>query len=153
MYKVTRLCLLFLIIAVLTLIAGCEDTSFQYTFRQDRSNVDKVDICACDAYHREIKEPLISLTGDDIDAILSDLSSAECWRYSGFDSPRGYGDILICIKYLDGEIEVIGQKNVGWITPNGEWNYSMYFFRAKDLYEILCKYIDANVLAEVSEYF
>ena len=153
MYKVKRVCLLFLIFTVLAVVAGCEDKPFQYTFRQDRYNVEKIEICTFDSYHREIKEPLICLAGDDIDAILSDLSSAECWRYSGLDSPRGYGDMLICIQYSDGEVEIIGQKNIGWITPNGEWHYTMYSFDAKDLYAILCQYISPDILAEVSEYF
>lgn len=153
MDKAKRTCALLLMFVVLVSMTGCETKSFQYIFRQDRSNVENVEICAFDFYHEKVIEPLISLTGDDIDAILSDLSSLECWEYSGLDSPRGYGDILICINYWDGEIEVIGTMNIGWITPNGDWHLTMNFFRFNDLQGILLKYVDADILAEVSQDF
>lgn len=153
MNKVNRTFALLLMLAVLASVTGCESKSFQYTFRQNRNNVEKVEICAFDYSQEKTVEPLRSLTGDDIDAILSDLSSMECWKQSGLDSPRSYGDILICIHYLDGEIEVIGTVNIGWITPNGDWHLTMNFFKFNDLREILLKYVDADTLAAASEDF
>ena len=153
MYKRNGICALLLIIVILGSLTGCSSEPFQYTFRQERNNVEKIEICAFDYSHGKTIEPLISLTDDDIDAILSDLSSLECWKLSGLDSPRGYGKIIICIHYLDGEIEVIGTTNIGWITPDGNWHLTMNVFIYPEIKALLLKYVDADVLGAVSEDF
>lgn len=153
MYKVKQICVVFLTLVVLVSMMGCVSSDpFQYQFRQDRGQIEKVEICAY--YHNEkIIEPLVSLTEDKIDAILSDLSSLECWERGRLDSPRDYGSIIICIRYLDGEIEIIGTSNNGWITPEGDWDLAMTVFRFPDLREVLLKYADAETLAAISPAF
>lgn len=154
MYKVKQICAVFLTLVVLVSMMGCVSSDpFQYQFRQDRDQIEKVEICAFDYYQTKTVTPLKSLTGDDIDAILSDLSSLECWKLSGLDSPRSYGDILICIHYLDGEIEIIGTVNIGWIASNGDWHITLNFFRYDELREILIKYVDAETLAAIDPDF
>ena len=150
MKKRKGICALLLIIVILVSLTGCSSEPFQYTFRQERNNVEKIEICTLDYYNEKTIEPLISLAEEDIDTILSDLSSLECRKLSGLDSPRGYGRIIICIHYLDGEIEVIGTTNIGWITLDGDWHLTMNCFRYPELKTLLLKYVDANVLEALS---
>jgi hypothetical protein len=153
MYKVKQICVVFLTLVVLVSMMGCaSDDPFQYQFRQDRDQIEKVEICALYQYEKII-EPLVSLTEDKIDAILSDLSSLECWEVNPLDSPRDYGSIIICIRYLDGEIEIIGTSNNGWITPEGDWDLAMTVFEFPDLREVLFKYVDVETLAAISPSF
>ena len=144
-----RTCTLLLLLVILVSMSGCGSKPFQYTFRQDRSCIEKIEICPFDYHNRIITDPWVSLTGEDIDVILSKLSSLDCWRLSGFDTPREFGKIIICIFYLDGEIEVIGTSNIGWVTPDGNWHIKPCFFKKSDLKKVLLQYIDADTLAEV----
>ena len=152
-HKVKQICVVFLTLVVLVSMMGCVSSDpFQYQFRQDRGQIEKVEICAY--YHNEkIIEPLVSLTEDKIDAILSDLSSLECWEMGRLDTPREFGSIVICIRYLDGENEIIGTINNGWITPEGDRNLSRNHFRFPDLREVLFKYVDAETLAAIDPDF
>ena len=153
MYKVKQICVVFLTLVVLVSMMGCVSSDpFQYQFRQDRDQIEKVEICAL-YYNEKIIEPLVCLTEEKIDALLSDLSSLECWERGRLDSPRDYGSIIICIRYLDGEIEIIGTSNNGWITPEGDWDLAMTVFRFPDLREVLLKYADAETLAAIDPDF
>lgn len=153
MNKRKGICAFLLILVILASLTGCSSEPFQYTFRQDRNNIEKIEICSLDYYNGKTIEPLISLAEKDIDRILLDLSSLECRKLSGLDSPRGYGKIIICIHYLDGEIEVIGTTNIGWITSDGDWHLTMNVFRYPELKTLLLKYVASDILGAVSEDF
>ena len=153
MYKVKQICVVFLTLVVLVSMMGCVSSDpFQYQFRQDRDQIEKVEICALYQYETII-EPLVSLTEDKIDAILSDLSSLECWEMGRLDTPREFGSIVICIRYLDGENEIIGTINNGWITPEGDRKLAWNFFKFPDLRKVLLKYVDAETLAAIDPDF
>ena len=144
--------IIFLMLVILVCVTSCDSKPFQYTFRQDRSCIEKVEICPFEYRGKKIKEPWVTLTGDDIDAILEDITSMDCWKLSPMDTPREYGDLLICIYYTDGEIEVIGTLNCGWVTPDGDWYVELWHFRFEDLSEVLLKYVDADVVAGIRWY-
>ena len=47
MYKVKQICVVFLTLVVLVSMMGCVSSDpFQYQFRQDRDQIEKVEICA-----------------------------------------------------------------------------------------------------------
>lgn len=139
-----------LIIVLLITAVGCENESWQYTFRQDRSNVQKVEICSFKYQDRkEIVEPLVSFQEDDANAILDDIAALTCYRLSPLDSSRGFGQIVICIYYLNQEIEVIGTSNNGWVEANGDWHNELAWIRYPDLRPLLLKYVDRKVLASI----
>ena len=141
--------LIVLFLFILINITSCDSKPFQYTFRQDRSCIEKVEICPFEYSGKKIKEPLASFIGDDIDRILEDISSLECRQLSGLDSPRYIGDLIICIYYLDGEKEVIGTVNCGWVTPDGDWHIKSWYFKSEDLNVVFKKYVDADALAKI----
>lgn len=143
-----------LIITLLLTVVGCEDESWQYTFRQDRSNVQKVEICSFKYQDRkEISEPLVSFQGDDADAILDDIAALTCYKLGLLHNSRGFGQIIICIHYLNQEIEVIGTENNGWVDANGDWHIEPTHIRFPDLRPLLAKYVDSKVLAGIMSDF
>ena len=78
----------------------------------------------------------------------------ECGVYSTYDPPRSFGDLLFVITYRDGEKELLGFVNLGYVTPDGVSHYSLDFLRNKEeLYNIFLKYADKETLLEVSKDF
>ena len=154
MKLVKRFLSIVLIIAAMLTAAGCHSESWQYTFRQDRSNVQKVEICSFKRQDRkEIVEPLVSFQENDADAVLDDIAALTCYKLGLLHNSREFGQIVICIHYLNQEIEVIGTENNGWVDANGDWHLEQTHIRFPDLRPLLEKYVDSKVLASIMSDF
>lgn len=64
-----------------------------------------------------------------------------------------YGDVVILIYYANNEIEMIGITNIGWISPNGKLDTTDKRFEISAICDVISKYVDAEVLNDVSDYF
>ena len=122
-----------------------------YVFwRQDRSNIEKIEICSYDCLTR--KRTVISeLPKEATDYIIDEISTYSCYQFFG-DHPREYSKVILCITYLDGEIELISFVNFGYITPDGEQNILSYALDAEYSYvffNLMCKYVDRELLSEM----
>lgn len=143
----------FALIVLYFVIVGVQlSKSFTYTFRQERSNIEKVEICSYDHY-AGTREPLVELSDDDTDAILADISALECREFFPLDPILSYGDVVICISYQNGEVEMIGIYNIGFFTAEGELKTTKKWFEIEDMRCLIAKYVDMEVLEEVSEEF
>ena len=146
-----------LIVAVLisfVLLSSCADSTdstYTYSFRQDQSNIEKVEVCAYDSYHDTIT-PLAELNEQDADALLAEISALPCYKSGFIDFPVSYGEVVISITYFDSEIELIGLTNIGWIKSNGVHCLSRYFFDRRDVCNLILKYVDAELLPDLSEH-
>lgn len=140
------------ILVLLLVTTSCEPYNGTYTFfRQDRSNVDKVEICSYDSYTRT-RDVIAELSKEDGEELLTAISSLECREYCPGDHPREYGPIMVCITYYDGEIEMIGFTNIGFISPNGVRGMIPYFIgNCRELYDLICDYVDPELLPDLSE--
>ncbi len=144
MKKLLSILLLFAMVAV---FAGCYSEPFTYEFRQPRSNVEKVEICAYD--HKEgTKEVLVQLDEETADALFADLQALPCVEGFTIDAPNSYGAVVIFITYLDGEEEMIGVYNIGWRDADGKLHTSNMNFDIPDMRALIAKYVDAEILAE-----
>ena len=137
-------------VVVLMLLSGCENESFTHEFRQDQANIKQVEICAYERVDR-VLTPIIKLSNDDINALLNDIRALDCHEFFPLDTPRNYGDVVICITYYDGEKEVIGITNIGYISPDGKWHLTKEWFDIKDIYGVINKYIVPEILSEISD--
>ena len=153
---VKRCCAIFILLALLWTLTGClllPDKTYRYTLQQDRSNIEKIEICTLEWKDRQrITKVLATLPEKDFDEFAERLGALECYRYGLGDHPRSYGDIVICIEYSNSEGEVIGLTNTGKITSTGEWQRSNYYFSYKEILKIASMYVDENLLKEVSNY-
>lgn len=52
---------------------------------------------------------------------------------------------IIQIIYKDGEIEMIGEYNNGYITPEGEVCQEGYCFNGKQFYKIISRFMGETV--------
>lgn len=133
--------LLLTLVIMLTVLTGCFlDKTFTYSFRQDRSNIEKVEICAFDYYNGKEITPITQMRGESVDILLAELSVLKCYLVTPFDPTITFGDKVICITYLNGEVEVIGKYNVGWISDDGKWHYSRYCFESRGINAIIERY-------------
>ena len=138
-------------IVLLCMLTGCYSEPFTYEFRQPRSNVEKVEICAYD--HKEsTKEVLVQLDEETADALFADLQALPCVEGFTIDAPNSYGPVVIFITYLDGEEEMIGIYNIGWRDADGKLHTSNMNFHIPDMRALIPKYVDAELIAEFGEF-
>ena len=148
------------LLLLIFIIASCSAFSkrepFKHTFRQDRQNVEKVEICAYEHEYDDnggTRESLFVLPESDIDGIWADILSLECRKFFPYDPILSYGRLVITITYKDGETEMIGPHNIGWFSPDGSLDTTLNRFDYTEVYEIMAKYADPEILAEHYEYF
>ena len=137
-------------VVVLMLLSGCENKSFTHEFRQEQANIKQVEICAYEHVDR-VLTPIIKLSNDDINALLNDIRALDCHEFFPLDTPRNYGDVVICITYYDGEKEVIGITNIGYISPDGKWHLTKEYFDIEDIRGVINKYIVPEMSSEASD--
>ena len=128
---------------------------FTHTFRQDRQNVEKVEICAYEhEYDKDggTRESLFVLPESDIDGIWADILSLECNEFFLFDPILDYGPLVITITYKDGEIEMIGLYNIGLISPDGSLDTTSHRFDVSDICTVVAKYADSEILGKYSAF-
>ena len=141
---------LFLSMVALAVLAGCGDYNGPYPFRQDLGNVTRVEIYQ---YNHALQEQklIAQLSDSDLQQFLSELDDLHVGTYGMGDHPRSYGLLIICLVYADGEIEKIGLTNIGYITSDGREELTHYLYDAKELFDLLAKYVDSEILSDLRD--
>jgi hypothetical protein len=134
------------------LLFAVEGCSYEgtYPFRQDSSNIEKVEIYEID-YEIDNKKLIVQLAESEGQKLVAELATMKCEKYGPGDHPRNYGLMMICITYTDTEIEMIGLSNIGFVDAEGRKGLTHYFFDAKSLYDLIVKYVDPALLPDVSK--
>lgn len=135
--------------AILLVIAGCSYEG-PYTFRQDLSNVGKVEIYEYD-YTTGNRTLITELPEPQAQELVAELAGMTCYQYGPGDHPRKYGSLMIGITYTNNEVELIGLTNIGWIEPDGEIHLTDYCFDERVLFDLIVKYVDPALLPDLSD--
>lgn len=138
-----------LLCVVLFAAASCSYKG-PYTFRQEVSNIRKVEILTIDD-ETDTKTVIVQLSDEDGQLLVAELATMTCNRFGPGDHPRRYGQLAIGITYTDGEVEIIGLVNSGFIGADGREGLLDYFFDAKELYTLITKYVDPSLLPDIGE--
>ena len=133
-------------------LMGCNAKSFTYEFRQAGESIERVEISTYD-HDTKMLNAITSLSKDDITILLNDIKALECYEFLPLDPILSYGDVVICITYFNGEREILGITNIGFISPDGTWTTTRKYFNIKDICDIMGKFADAEMLSEASDYF
>ena len=150
--------LLLLITSVLMLATGCVveqflNRTFDYSFAQNLDNVEKVEIRAYEYDpHDDQTTPIVTLDEEDGKALLNEVDAMKCKRHFG-DHTHDFGEIVIYITYKDQTAEVIGLWNVAQVDKDGEWWLGVEYFDAAQLCTLIMKYVDEDLLPDLSKYF
>ena len=136
------------VVALALLTSGCKLYNGPYSFRQDASNIDRIAICTYECTNRTVTK-LVELSDAEEKELLAELSVMECSEYPPGDYPREYGEVIICIYYADGETEIIGETNIGWISPEGRWSLTSYHYDWATMRSLISRYVkDFSLIAE-----
>jgi hypothetical protein len=151
MRKICRITIIALSMLIF-IISSCNQYEGPYTFwRQDSSNIEKIEICSYDE-KTGIRTFLAEIPDTEIEEFVEKLSELDCSEYYPFDPIRGYGEIQVCIIYSDGEIELIGFLNIGYISPDGTDHITNYCVDdPKDLFDLICEHVDPELLSYLSK--
>ena len=140
-----------LILAMLMVVfVGCENKEEFYDFRQDLENVEKVSIFANDP-ETDTRTLITDLEKGNGKELTNILATMKCRKYFPGDHPRYYGLLIIALTYTDGEIELIGLYNIGWVTPDGVEYLTSCYFDDKEVYDLICRFVDPEMLPDMSE--
>lgn len=140
-------CLIWCLIMSLILV-GCTFYEGPYTFfRQEQGNVKTIEICAYDS-NTHTRTVVSTLSEDQELPFMADLALIHCKQYFLGDHSRAYGTFQICITYADGELELIGPYNIGYVTVYGAESLTNYYPASEQqLRDLVAKYVDVGVLA------
>ena len=133
-------------------LVSCKQYEGAYAFfRQDHGNIEKIDICAYDHANNKTRTVVATLTQEQEESFLADLAALQCKQYLPGDHTRSYGTFQICITYVDGELELIGPYNIGYVTAEGIGGLTNYYPASeRDLWNIVAKYVDNEVLEQLT---
>ena len=132
-------------------LGGCKQYEGPYTFfRQEHGNVEKIEICAYDHKNNRTRTPVAILTHEQEESLLADLATLQCKQYLPGDHTRSYGRFQVCITYADGELELIGPNNIGYVTAEGVGCLTNYYPASEqELWNIIAKYVDSDALTKL----
>ena len=154
---------IFTLILVAALLSGCDMPyrgPTEHTFLQERENVVKVEICACEEEKiiRRGSQPsplilIATLPDDEIDSLWDELLTFPALK-SRYVS-HGCGNLMFVISYANGEQELIGYSEIGIINADGTFGGYRAHVLADDkaLSQLFAQYADPTILSEVSMSF
>lgn len=139
-----------LAISIIIFLTGCYPTAEKpYEFRQSLDQIETIEIALKKEYDPDLAdEPIVLKTLDvqEHQAIIEALLKADG---NVVLSPpgRGIGVYIVQITYKNGELELIGEYNNGYITPEGEVVQHGYIFNREQLYEIISYFLGEQVVS------
>ena len=132
---------IWVILLLACMLSGCflRDRAMPYEFRQNFDQIVTIEILRKENDSVVTDTPAnIILTVDPSEhrAFIDGLQQVEGGR-AMLEPGTGFGMYIIRITYKNGEIEMIGNYNNGYITPDGKVHQDVYRFDAKAYYAFL----------------
>ena len=131
-----------LLIMISCILSGCSLVLFPnepYEFRQTFDQIVSIEILKKEYDSTSTDTPMNILKTIDSSMykdVIDALSETPGGR-SGMPPGTGFGLYIIRITYQDGEQEMIGNYNTGYILPNGEVHQDIYFFETEAYYSLI----------------
>lgn len=141
-----RILCIFLCVILLLAVEGCFYEG-PYPFRQDAHNIEKVEIYENDY---QTKTLIVQLEESEGLKLVSEIATMTV-RTAGPNHISDYGRLIIHITYEDGEVEMIGLHNIGFVTAEGRKGLTNYYFDDKSVYDLIAKYVDPALLPDVGK--
>lgn len=135
-----------LLMLVMLLFYSCVDTAMPYSLRQSTEHIVAVRFLNGQKFDDASKtyEIITQMELEQGLTFIEELRKIECRKAFPLDTPVGFGEVIVEITYANGEVEMIGCDNNGWITPDGQWEYDSYYFDLESFYALLSQYVDES---------
>lgn len=140
-----------IIILCMFIFTGCFNQEYeQYEFRQDFDQIVKIEIVQkeYDSILSTTPTFIVKVLEENehqamIDAILSTKGFRKTWEPN-----TGLGMHIIKIYYQNGEVELLGMYNNGYVSPDGETHEDNYAFDKEEFLSLLSEWLGE----EITEY-
>ena len=130
------------------LLTGCFfSTKATYTFRQSFDQIEKIEILKKEYDSIRIDTPMNvikELNPEEWQIIVDKLLSAD-GSIRRWEPGTGFGFYIIRISYKNGEAEMIGAYNNGYILPNGKIIQDFYVFDYVQFHRILSEILGQEI--------
>ena len=141
-----------IVILVACVLSGCFFvTKGPYTFRQEFDQIVKIEILEKEQDLSDLSDydparvkVLKTLDITEHRAFIDDLLKVEGSRV-GLDPATGFGDHIIRITYRNGEIELIGAYNNGYIPTDGRLRSDCYGMNKEQFYDLLSRVLGEEI--------
>ena len=138
-----------IVILVACILSGCFFvTKGPYTFRQEFDQIVKIEILereqGADEYDPARVKVLKTLDITEHRAFIDDLMKVEGSRV-GLNSASGFGKHIIRITYRNGEIELIGVYNNGYVSVDGRLHVDCYGMDKDQFYDFLSRVLGEEI--------
>ena len=140
-----------IILLCIFILTGCFYQEYEpYEFRQDFDQIVKIEIVQkeYDSILPDTPTFVVEVLDESehqtmIDAILSTKGFRKTWEPNS-----GLGMHIIKIYYQNGEVELLGMYNNGYIPPDGEIHEDNYAFNKEEFLSLLSEWLGE----EITEY-
>lgn len=141
-----NICISLLLVCILS---GCffRDRVTPYEFRQNFDQIVSIEILKKEYDSVSTDTPTYNIHTVELAehrAFIDGLLQIEGGR-AMLEPGTGFGMYIICITYKDGEKEMIGNYNNGYITPKGDLYQDTYRFDAEAYYAFLSKVLGQEI--------
>ena len=145
---IKRLLIIIITIVLITSLTGCMVRTYTYELMHDVSKIDKIELLKNDDATK-LKDfsftVLHTLNDDEVERFVEKLSAIDCYKY--FNDPAGnFGELTIRIYYDNGDIEMIGIMNNGYIENGKALDRGPCFFLDEDFYGLFEEYVNPDLL-------
>lgn len=129
-------------------LSGCIfNTDEPYEFRQALDQIVTIEILRKEYDSVDTDTPMNVIHTIDPSShkdFVDDLLKIEGGRV-GLEPGTGFGMYIICITYKDGEKEMIGDYNNGYITSDGEVHQDIYAFDTEQYYAFISELLGEKI--------
>ena len=140
MKKICAVSLLFVF-----LVSGCNFLVMegQYQFRQPFDQIASIEILKkeYDSISTDVPMDVLCILSTEEQREIMDMIAEADGAYVLEGAGSGFGIYIIRITYHNGEVELIGEYNNGYITPEGKIIQDCYTFDTEQFYSIISIYL------------
>lgn len=140
-----------LVFAMIISLSGCFFQLFQtempYAFRQSADQITAIEIIRKQYDSISAETPMYVLKTfeeNEYQTVLDGINSVPGGR-NGLEPGRGIGLYIIRITYADGEIELLGDYNNGYISTDGKIHQDCYAFYTEEYYDLISSLLGEEI--------
>ncbi|MBE6950792.1 MAG: hypothetical protein E7451_05580 [Ruminococcaceae bacterium] len=125
------------VIAILLLLHLCSPKKGSIPLRQERDQIKSIELIHNPDGADNLKfVPFFQIGQEEWDAFLDDLQAQEAiWLFN--DPSTGFGELIVCITYQNGDMDLIGYENNAAVV-DGKVDFENWYFdnmKFKELFE------------------
>ena len=147
-FRLKKSAFMIMTLFLLMSLSGCLFvTKEPYEFRQTADQIVSIEISkkVYDSVRTDTPTEVIRvLEKDEYQAFLNAVAAVPGNRM-GLDPPTGFGSYIVKITYQDGMVELFGEYNNGYITPEGELHQDCYVFDEQAFLDMLSEFLEDEI--------